>query len=75
MERFLTTEDLGELFGIHPKTAAAWRIQGRGPRFLRISGGTIRYRQSDVEAWLRASVRRSTSDPGPDLESDAARRP
>jgi excisionase family DNA binding protein len=44
-------------------TLAKLRLRGGGPRFCRI-GRAIRYRRSDLDDWLIASSRRSTSDPG-----------
>ncbi len=35
------------------KTLEYWRYKGTGPRFIRIDGG-VRYRWSDVDAWLDA---------------------
>jgi hypothetical protein len=34
-----------------PKTLAQWRYLGKGPRYIRC-GNTIRYRKTDVDAWL-----------------------
>lgn len=44
-------------------TLAKLRLKGGGPRFCRI-GRAIRYRRSDLDEWLVASSRRSTSDTG-----------
>lgn len=44
-------------------TLAKLRLKGGGPRFCRI-GRAIRYRRSDLDEWLIASSRRSTSDTG-----------
>lgn len=39
------------------------RLTGDGPRFVRL-GRSIRYRQSDLEAWVQASAADSTSEYG-----------
>ncbi len=39
------------------------RWAGGGPKFIKL-GRSIRYRESDVLAWINASVRTSTSDSG-----------
>ena len=44
-------------------TLAKLRLRGGGPRFCRI-GRAIRYRRCDLDDWLLASSRRSTSDTG-----------
>lgn len=38
------------------KMLAQWRYLGRGPRYIKLEGGHIRYRRSDVEAWLDSGV-------------------
>jgi predicted site-specific integrase-resolvase len=42
-------------------TLANWRIQGKGPRFVRI-GGKICYRDEDIDAFIARGVRQSTSE-------------
>lgn len=37
------------------KTLTNWRHLGRGPRYLKLEGGQVRYRRSDVDAWLASS--------------------
>ena len=46
-----------------PSTLAKLRLRGGGPTFCRI-GRAIRYRRIDLDEWLLATRRRSTSDPG-----------
>lgn len=53
-------EPLGEpaevatYLGNTEKTLANWRWIGIGPPYLKIEGGAVRYRWSDVEKWLTA---------------------
>jgi hypothetical protein len=42
--------------GVARSTLQSWRYSGRGPKYLKI-GRLIRYRNVDVEAFLRASTR------------------
>ena len=60
----LTEDDAARILNLTNRALQAWRVTGRGPVYLRISGRCIRYRRSDIEAWLAGCVRRSTSDPG-----------
>lgn len=39
------------MLGLHRRTLENWRCRGEGPVFLRV-GRAIRYRPSDVNAWL-----------------------
>lgn len=47
----LDSEQLAALLGVHKATPAQWRHQGVGPRYIYV-GRQVRYRLSDVEAWL-----------------------
>ena len=42
----------------------------RGPNFVRI-GRAIRYRQSDLDAWMSASVSRRAEKPGNAATADS----
>lgn len=42
-------------------TLANWRVQGRGPAFVRI-GGKICYRDEDIDAFIASGVCHSTSE-------------
>jgi predicted site-specific integrase-resolvase len=52
----LTPAELANENKIPEKTLAQWRYLGRGPRYLKI-GGHVRYRRTDVEAWLASCER------------------
>lgn len=52
-DRLLTPEDLYAITQIRPKTLSNWRSEGRGPAYVK-DGGCVRYRMSDVTAWLNA---------------------
>lgn len=42
---------------------AQMRYTGTGPVFIKITGRQVRYRRSDVEAWLESKKRTRTGDP------------
>jgi len=63
----LTETEAGERLGFSIRTLQGWRIRGGGPPFFKISARAIRYRASDLEAWLLSRRRLSTSDPGVDF--------
>lgn len=52
------------LLGFSERTLQSWRCRGGGPPFIRVSARCIRYRREDLEAWVEANRRISTSDPG-----------
>ena len=67
----LTTRELAQLIRISAPTLANWRIQSRGPSFLKV-GGRVRYQQADVEQWLEQQ-RVTTSHPDTEQASLTAR--
>jgi predicted DNA-binding transcriptional regulator AlpA len=44
--------------GVPESTLAQWRYLGRGPRYLKI-GRHVRYRRSDITAWIETKVAES----------------
>jgi len=52
-ERLLSPDDVAAFLGVPVTTLYQWRYKGIGPRGLRI-GRHLRYRQEEVNAWLRA---------------------
>jgi predicted DNA-binding transcriptional regulator AlpA len=43
------------------KTLQRWRLDGRGPQFIKI-GRLVRYSQESLDQYLAGQVRRSTSE-------------
>lgn len=58
----LDTEAAAPLVGLSPKTLEKKRVVGGGPRYAKI-GRAVRYRRSDLEAYVAARVIGSTSEP------------
>lgn len=50
-EPLLSIEELAEWLSKPVGTLYQWRATNRGPRGIKV-GGHVRYRRSDVEAWL-----------------------
>ncbi len=51
----LSTAAVASLLGLRPQTLRKWRLEGRGPRYVRLGEsrfGRATYRLADVEAWL-----------------------
>ena len=51
---YLTTAETATEIGISPKTLRNWRALGKGPRPIRLGalGSRVRYRRSEVDAYL-----------------------
>jgi predicted site-specific integrase-resolvase len=62
--RLLTEQEAADILNISARTLEAWRMRGDGPMFVRLRGHAIRYRRDDLEKFIAAGVRVSTSDTG-----------
>jgi len=58
---FIDTPRLAALTGIAASTWTKRRLTGDGPPHLKV-GRRVLYRWQDVETWLAAKARQSTSD-------------
>lgn len=58
----IPTPQAAEYLGIKPNTLEVWRVQGTGPTYKKI-GRLVRYSADDLDAYLEAQTRRSTSQP------------
>jgi len=64
MTELLTERQAAALLHLSVKSLQGWRSRGGGPRYHKL-GRCVRYAVSDLDAFLREAVRRSTSDRGP----------
>ena len=58
----LTTEQVAQWLGTSTQFVEIARIKDYGPKFTRLSARCIRYKRSDVAAWLRSRVHSSTKE-------------
>lgn len=57
----LTTPEAAALVRLSKPTLERLRVQGGGPRYVKMHGA-VRYRRSDLDEWLASRVVRSTSE-------------
>jgi excisionase family DNA binding protein len=57
----LTQNQVAERISVSVRTLERFRVSGDGPRFVK-AGRLVRYRVEDVDAWVNARVRHSTSE-------------
>jgi len=50
--------------GLRESTLAKRRLRGEPPVFVRLGSRSVGYRRDDLDQWLVACRRKSTSDPG-----------
>ena len=48
----LTTVEAAANMGLSPRTLERYRVNGEGPKDLKL-GRTVRYRRTDLDEWLR----------------------
>lgn len=51
MHELITPAQLAIELGNEVQTLSVWRLHKKGPKYIRV-GRLIRYRRSDIEAWL-----------------------
>ena len=66
MTALLTEQDAATLLKVTVKAVQGWRYRGGGPRFVKV-GRCVRYRLEDLQAFVLAALRTSTSDLGPPI--------
>ncbi len=59
-EELLDTQAAAQMLRIAASTLEKKRVYGGGPRFVKISR-SVRYRPSDLSAWVAENLRQSTS--------------
>lgn len=59
-DHLVTPKQLAERFGTTTSRLAQDRYMGRGPRFVKL-GRTIRYTETDIQAWIDANTHERTA--------------
>jgi phage terminase Nu1 subunit (DNA packaging protein) len=60
-QKLLTQQRLSDLIDVSERTLERWRVEGTGPAFVK-AGRKVLYQPEDVDNWLAASRRQSTSE-------------
>lgn len=64
-DELLTSEQTAAILGLKPNCLEIWRFRGQGPKFIKLGTkkqSPVRYKRSEVEAWLETNTFASTSD-------------
>jgi hypothetical protein len=56
-DKYLTTHQAAALLNVPTRTLEGWRYRGVGPRYLKYSRSTCRYRLSDLLDFLEKAQR------------------
>lgn len=63
LDQLLTVNEAAKILRCSVASLNRWRLTGEGPRFVRV-GRRVRYARAALAAFIAASTRNSTSDPG-----------
>ena len=55
MDHLLNTKELADYLGVAEATILQYRVDRNGPVYIKL-GHLVRYRMSDVDAWLQAKI-------------------
>jgi hypothetical protein len=61
--RMIDEKVAADFLGYTVRALQNWRVRGGGPRFVRVSSRSIRYRRCDLIAWAESRLYRNTSEP------------
>ncbi len=64
LDRLIDETAAAIFVGYSPRTLQNWRVRGGGPKFIRISSRSIRYRRRDLFEWADSRLRSNTADTG-----------
>jgi hypothetical protein len=57
----LSPAEAGAVLGVPAKRLERWRATGDGPRFVRLTRKTIKYRAADIQAFIESRCVSSTA--------------
>lgn len=61
--RLINEREAADYLGYTVRALQNWRVRGGGPKFVRVSRRSIRYRRRDLNAWIEAHLCSHTSEP------------
>lgn len=70
-DKLLTQSEVADLLCVSQRTLEGWRFRGHGPAFIQISPRCIRYRTSDVMAFVERKRHLHTSQYNSSLTTQA----
>jgi predicted DNA-binding transcriptional regulator AlpA len=50
----MNEKDVAEKLKMSLAALRRWRYENRGPRYLKLAGVAVRYREEDLNAWLES---------------------
>lgn len=63
VRQLLNNDETADMLNVSRRTLPVWRVQGKGPKFIKI-GKLVRYERTEIEAWILANTHANTSRNG-----------
>ena len=61
--QLLNNDETADMLNVSRRTLPVWRVQGKGPKFIKI-GKLVRYERTEIDAWILANTHANTSRQG-----------
>tara|TARA_R100000789_G_scaffold64661_1_gene61096 strand:- start:59 stop:286 length:228 start_codon:yes stop_codon:yes gene_type:complete len=61
-DQLINEQEAAALLGYSQRTLQGWRLRGGGPKFVKFSQRTIRYRVGDLLEWIAGNTFHNTSE-------------
>jgi len=62
LDRLVNETEAASFVGYTIRAMQGWRVKGGGPKFIKVSARSIRYRRRDLIEWAEARLRANTSE-------------
>jgi predicted DNA-binding transcriptional regulator AlpA len=62
LDRLIAERQAADFLGYSVRALQNWRVRGGGPRFIRVSSRSVRYRRRDLTEWAELHLRSNTSE-------------
>lgn len=61
-DRLITESDAAAFLGYTVRALQNWRVRGGGPKFVKVSSRSVRYRRRDLVAWAEGLLKSNSSE-------------
>lgn len=62
MDSLLNIQEAARYVSLSVSSLAKFRVYGGGPKYVRLSPRSIRYRKSDLDEWVAARMHANTTE-------------
>lgn len=64
LDQLIDEQHAATFLGFTHRALQNWRVRGGGPKFVKVSGRSVRYRRKDLLEWSEARIHTNTSQYG-----------